>query len=141
MIETKSLRVGPAAEQNMIDTMACFGWELKSSQEINVKESHEELHGDTVYSVTTGENYVKLVFSRDTARPNYTRLKQLENTYFSILGREPAPMNMKIALLGLLVLIFPGVLYIVSKTKAKKAWEDEMATKGRSAIAEAKTLA
>ena len=73
MIETKSLRVGPAVEQSMIDTMACFGWELKSSQEINVKESHEELHGDTVYSVTTGENYVKLVFNRDTARPHYAR--------------------------------------------------------------------
>lgn len=140
-METKSLRVGPAVEQSMIDTMACFGWELKSSQEINVKESHEELRGDTVYSVTTGENYVKLVFNRDTERPHYARLKQLENTYFGVLGSQPSPMNMKLVLLGLVCLIFPGVLYIVSKTKAKKAWENEMATTAQSALNEAKSLA
>lgn len=79
--ETKSVSVVPSLEQSTIDKFQRFGWELLSSQEVN--NSNTELYtiGDTVYQETTKENYVKLVFTRDTQIPHYEELKKLEYAY------------------------------------------------------------
>lgn len=61
-LESTSLSVLPNDEQEAIDTYQKFGWELKSSQEIFNKDSHNERRGDSVYNVTETTNYVKLVF-------------------------------------------------------------------------------
>lgn len=140
MIESKSIKVGVSQEQHYIDVMQKFGWTLNSSQEINVKESHLESRGDTVYSVTTGENYIKLVFKRDTAIKNYSRLKQLENQYFDVLNRQPSPMSGKIAFLGILFFVVPGALYIAVKVSQKKKWEAEMMDTAYPALSEAEKL-
>ena len=89
MIETISKKVAPENENKLITVMSNFGWSFKSSQEINSAESHLEGIGDTVYSVTTRENYVKLVFQRDTTMPNYARIKELETKYTNIVASEP----------------------------------------------------
>lgn len=71
MIETITRKIDPKEEQETINMMSTFGWTLKSSQEINYAESHLERQYDSIYSVTTKENYIKLIFQRDTNRRNY----------------------------------------------------------------------
>ena len=152
MVESKSLKVAVEQEQNCIDDMANFGWELKSSQEINVKESHLEKgsYSDTIYSVTTSEHYVKLVFSRDTAMPNYSRVTQLESEYYTLLGQKPvkpASFSFFTALILLFVAIAPGILYIVFKimgySKYKKnynEWYSNFSKRGNEILSEAHQL-
>lgn len=152
MIETKSIKVSTSDEQSAIDEMQCFGWELKSSQEINVKDSHLEkgTFTDTIYSVTTSEHYVKLVFSRDTAMSNYSRISYLENEYYTLVGQKPvkpAPFRFLVAFVLLWVAIAPGVLYIVfkiiGKTKYKKAyneWNEKFTKRGREIFTELNSL-
>ena len=127
MLEVKTLTVKPNAEQNTIDLLASFGWNLKSSQEIKTKDSHLEQRGDDIYSVTETEHYIKLVFDRDTNRENYDKLKQLENTFFSIMDQEPELENVNtnylIAFVLLCIYIIPGVLYLVHKSKKRKEAE------------------
>ena len=91
MIETKVETIAPSGEQRKIEEKACFGWRLKSSQEINSKESHLEQDGlYGIKSVTTKENYVKLVFERDKDMPNYNKIVELENKYYNNLYSKPA---------------------------------------------------
>lgn len=131
MLETKSFTVHPEQEQATIDLAANFGWSLKSSQEINNTDSHLENRGGEIYNVTTKEHYVKLVLERDTNMKNYDRVRQLENTYFSIMEREPeckvVRINKIIAIIGLLLYVAPGVLYLAfkiwRKAKARKDYE------------------
>lgn len=61
-LESTSLSVSPKEEQSVIELHHKFGWELKLSQEIFNKDSHNERRGDSVYNVTETTNYVKLVF-------------------------------------------------------------------------------
>ena len=89
MIETIVRKVAPSEEQKTITTMTTFGWRVKSSQEINTVDSHLETRNDTLYSVTTKENYVKLLFERDTNRKNYAQLAQLERQYVAIMNAQP----------------------------------------------------
>lgn len=150
MVETKSLKVSPEFEQKCIDDMSNFGWVLKSSQEINVKESHLEsgTFSNNVYSVTTSEHYVKLVFSRDTAMPNYSKLAQLENEYNTLSNGKPTKPGFSLLLaLILLGAIVPGVLYIVFGMKKRSTykkqnneWETKFQTRGSDILHEARNL-
>ena len=81
MIEYKTMKISPADHSSVLNTRACFGWELASSQEINVKDSHLERNGDTIYSVTERENYTTITFKRDDRMPNRNRLVTLEKEY------------------------------------------------------------
>lgn len=150
MIETRAEKVSPRQEQSVINLLANFGWTLQSSQEINNTDSHLERRGDDIYNVTTKENYVKLVFQRDTNMPNYARLSSLEKNYFSLLAGEPdAPngLSIGVAFILLLLYVLPGVIYIAVKIKKKKeyeaayaAWKKKMNTQGKSILEEAATL-
>ncbi|MBE7080383.1 MAG: hypothetical protein E7371_04010 [Clostridiales bacterium] len=82
--ETKSISVHPDDEQETIDLYQTFGWELQSSQEIFNRDSHLERSGNNINSITTTTNYVKLVFSRETTMPNYSKLSALENEYHDV---------------------------------------------------------
>lgn len=115
MIETITRKVHPREENETADIMRCFGWRLKSSQEINSKESHLERQGDTLYSVTTSENYVKMLFERETTMPNYNKLVALENEYCSILRKRPGFSRWKFggfAFLGVLASAFLNITLI-----------------------------
>lgn len=89
MLETITKKVSPKNEQHTIDVMNCFGWKLKSSQEVNVSDSHLENRYGDLYSVTNKEHYVKLLFEREKEMPNYDRIVKLEYEYYSILNSEP----------------------------------------------------
>lgn len=131
MLETKTFTVSPENKQATIDLASNFGWNLKSSQEINNTDSHLENRGGTVYNVTTKEHYVKLVLERDTAMKNYNQIVKLEKQYFSIMEQEPVKREVKISavitIIGLLLYVAPGVLYLVYKfwrrSQANKEYE------------------
>jgi hypothetical protein len=82
--ESKSFQVHPDDEQEQINLMQKFHWSLLNSQTIDKVDNHLEQRGDSVYSVTNSEKYVKLTFSRDLDLPNLNELKQLEQDYFGL---------------------------------------------------------
>ena len=125
MLETKTLKVANSAEESTISLMQQFGWSLLSSQDVNNTDSHLENRNGSIYSVTTSEKYVKLVFNRDKDMANYSQIVKLENEYYSIINSEPrvSSIDVKIALTGLVFFLIPGILYIVfmrRKLKQKK---------------------
>lgn len=82
--ESISIQTHPDDEQEQINLMQMFHWNLLSSQEIKTLDSGLERRGDTIYSVTKSENYVKLVFQRELNTPNLDKIKELEDEYFSL---------------------------------------------------------
>ncbi len=128
MLETKSLTVSPDEEQGTINLMQDFGWTLKSSQEINNTDSHLERRGDEIYNVTTKQNYVKLVFDRDTKMESYDRVRNLEGEYHRIMNSEPTAeyvsISWLIAIIGLVLYVVPGVAYLAWKFTKKKQCAD-----------------
>lgn len=83
MKETKKMQIMPQDEERIINAYSHFGWELVSSQEIKTKDSHLEQGAftGTIYSVTESENYVNLIFSRDTSIANYRALVACQKEY------------------------------------------------------------
>lgn len=110
-LESKSLSVSPDKEHEAIETYQKFGWELKSAQEIFNKDSHEELRGDSVYSVTETTNYVKLVFQRDKDMPYYNEVCEIEDKYFDLLNHKPFNYSGNgLLILGVLLAIIFGLV-------------------------------
>jgi len=96
--ESLSIQVHPNDEQEQINLMQKFHWNLLNSQEIKTVDSHLERRGDSIYSVTNSEHYVKLVFSRELELPNLTEIKQLEQQFNSLIKpKEPQ--------------LFPGTIF------------------------------
>ena len=126
MLETKTLKVANSAEESTISLMQQFGWSLLSSQDVNNTDSHLENRNGSIYSVTTSEKYVKLVFNRDKDMANYSQIVKLENEYYSIINSEPrvSSIDVKIALTGLVFFLIPGILYIVFMKKKIKTEEN-----------------
>lgn len=87
-IESKVMQVHPANESATIARMERFGWVLKTNQDVVTKDSHDELVGDTVYSVTETERYSKLMFQRDTEDEKYPLYQKGEQLYDEILELE-----------------------------------------------------
>lgn len=84
-VENKVMNVHPREEQSVIDLMSHFRWRLQSSDPVFNQDTHEEVRGDKLYSVTETVNYVHLVFARDLDEPNLDRIRALEREYFSIV--------------------------------------------------------
>lgn len=82
--ESISIQVHPNDEQSQINIMQKFHWNLLGTQEIKTVDSHMEQRGDSIYSVTNTEHYVKLSFTRDLEAPNLKEIKQLEQQYNSL---------------------------------------------------------
>lgn len=81
-MESKSVRVPPAAEQSTIDRYQKFGWVLLGSQEVFNRDSHlEEGAPGTIKSVTETTHFVKLVFQRDMDMPYYGKIKELDEQF------------------------------------------------------------
>lgn len=87
-IESKVMQVHPAREASTISRMERFGWVLKTNQDVVTKDSHDELIGDTLYSVTETERYIKLMFQRDTEDERYPLYQKGEALYDEILELE-----------------------------------------------------
>jgi hypothetical protein len=108
MEETKTISVKPRDEQSTIELWQNFGWNLMSSQEINNTDSHLERHGDTIYNVTSKENYVKITFKRNKNIPNYDKLVSLENQYASNPVLKSKSIKGSVILTGLGALSLPS---------------------------------
>ena len=89
--ESKSIQVHPNDEQSMIEFMQKFRWSLLSTQEIKVKDSHLEQRGDSIYSVTQSEHYIKLAFSRDLDMPHLKEIKAIEDEFNNLPNPPPLP--------------------------------------------------
>lgn len=146
MIESKSLTVPPSLENSTIDLWQNFGWELKSTQEINSKESHLEGKFCKLYSVTSTDHYVKLAFQRDTKMQNYARIKELETIYAKLLTEEPQKPKQSI-LDKILFWILPIFIPDLIRHKKDKdfqivynAWSEKMNTEGKQILDEATSL-
>lgn len=79
--ESVSFQVHPNDEQSQINIMQKFHWNLLGTQEIKTVDNHMERRGDSIYSVTNTEHYVKLSFTRELDLPNIKEIKQLEQQY------------------------------------------------------------
>ncbi len=109
--ESRSIQVHPDNENSMISHMERFGWELKSSQDVVTKDTHDELRGDTVYAVTETERFIKLVFQRDKEDEKYETYAKAESLY-----NEIEDLNKTIRLSKMPYSIWPSMpkwLYIV----------------------------
>ena len=107
--ESKSIQVHPSDEQQQIDLMQKFHWSLLGSQDVKTKDSHLEQRGDSIYSVTETEHYVKLTFTRDVALPHLENIKALENEFFAL----PEPTDPPIIPLGCFGGIVLGALTLL----------------------------
>ena len=114
MEETKKLQVLPSEEDAVTKVWQDFGWKLFSSQEINNTDSHLERRGDTIYNVTTTENYINLLFKRDTNMANYNSIKALEDQYCSIPDNSGSYSSAlkKFLIIAAVVLVALGALVV-----------------------------
>ena len=125
MIETKSWEVPKIQENEFLETWPYFGWTIKSNSD---------------FKSDLGNKGVKITCTRDTAMPNYKRLKELGETYESVAFREPAYFTTAQAVvltifsfgLGLIVLGFIAI--------RRKKWKKKMAAIAYPALEEAKQL-
>ena len=90
MARTESIvvQVAPDYENEKIQEMQLFGWNLQGRQEI-----HEEgdaygrpsyISSDTYVVKTKVRKYVKLHFVRDLDLPNLEKIRNLETEYFNL---------------------------------------------------------
>jgi hypothetical protein len=130
--ESKSIQVHPNDEQSMIEFMQKFGWNLLSTQEIKTKDSHLEQRGDSIYSVTESEHYVKLAFSRDLDMPHLKEIKEIENEYLNLPNPPPVPKVFPMWALAVTVLtcgagLLVWLIYYLAFYKPKKQAADRLA--------------
>ncbi len=114
--ESKSIQVHPHDEQQQIDLMQKFHWNLLNSQEIKNIDNRLERRGDSIYQVSNTEHYVKLVFSRDLDVQNLNETKRLEQEFFSLpYPNYPRPFgcSMGIGLAILFVSIFLAIVIML----------------------------
>ncbi len=147
MIETISKKIAPNQEQKTINLMTYFGWRVKSSQEIYSVDSHLETRNDTLYNVTTKENYVKLLFERDTEMKNYAQLVQLEKQYAIIANAEPIfslalffNKKMLFALIPVVGLPIALIAIIKEFSNKRKQWLQVYQAKVPAILSKAKSL-
>ena len=128
--ESKSIQVHPKDEQEQINMMQRFYWNLLSSQELKNIDNHLERRGDSIYQVSKTEHYVKLVFSRELDTPNLDKIKKLEEEYFNMpMPKYPAKYPGGIILWILSLFIWPisipaYIIYNIFKYTPDKARAD-----------------
>jgi hypothetical protein len=144
--ESITFQCHPDDEQEQINLMQKFHWSLSNNQTIKTVDSHLEQRGDSIYSVTNSEHYVKLTFSREVDLPNLSEIKKLEAAYFGLpVPQYPKLFPIHIILWGVLAIIYGlGVviwlLYFFLSYRPKKKTADrisqENAEKRREILSE-----
>lgn len=135
--ESSSFQVHPNDEQSQINLMQKFHWSLLNSQEIKTVDSHMEQRGDSIYSVTSSEHYVKLTFSRELDLPNIKEIKELEGQ-FNALPHPAYPKLFPVSIwLWLVASLFWGIgivgwaIYFFAMYSPKKKAADELSEQNR----------
>jgi len=83
--ESKVVQVAPDYENDMIQEMQNFGWNLHGRQEVHEQGDaygRPSLSGSEYITTTKVSKYVKLHFTRNLSTPNLDRVRQLEQEYF-----------------------------------------------------------
>ena len=91
--ESRVVQVAPNFENNKIQELELFGWNLQGRQEIHEEgdtEGGPDLIGDGYTIKTRVDKYVKLHFIRGAETPNIRRIKELEAEY-NALDRPDYP--------------------------------------------------
>jgi len=124
--ESTSVQVSPELENNIIEEFESFGWELKSSQTIDTKNTHLESKFDALYSVTESTNYIKLVFRRNKNIKNYEKIKNLEYSFNNMYIRQQ-PKAPSIGWIICAILFFPlsTIPFIAIYLFKKKKYKDK----------------
>lgn len=126
MIETKEIST---SEKDYIQDLTAFGWQ--PTQETTRRSGR-----------TT--SYIQIM-ARETTMPYYNEYRRLENDYETAKGniKYYSSMEISTALLLLLLLIIPGVLYIAFKMSQKnriKTHNDDCKAQMKKAVAEARNI-
>jgi len=109
-MESTVVQVAPSYENDKIQEMQMFGWNLQGRQEIH-EEGNAETHGRPSYvssntyvvkTTTTVKQYVKLHFTRSLNLPNLDQVKQIEAEYLSLPFPGPGSLVGPIVLMGLI---------------------------------------
>lgn len=122
MEETKTFVCGKSQEDSWIKTWQNFGWSLLSSQEVHKNDnSFSNASDGSLVVTTTTEDYIKLVFKRDTKMPHYAEITNLERQYnkqiASLESKASAP---KFNLFWLILLPIYIIIAVVKSNKNKQ---------------------
>lgn len=82
--ESRVLQVSPDWENDKIQEMQTFAWNLQGRQEIHEEgdaEGRPTLLGDGYVITTKVKHYVKLHFARSLTLPNLNRIREIEAEY------------------------------------------------------------
>ncbi len=114
--ESTVVQVAPQQENEMIQEMELFGWNLQGRQEIQEsgqaygRPSYLSELTDTYVVKITVTSYVKLHFVRSLKMPNLDRLKEIQEEYFSL----PFPKAPSLLLPKAVIAFFSfGILVVV----------------------------
>lgn len=145
--ESISITVDPSIEQIVIEEYQEFGWELVSSQVVNnILGTKTNKLGYTRVLENEKEQYVKLVFSRDTEMLYYNEFAQLFNQFKIEYPKEKRSFktlclqNIMLCIIGVvlgimgsnilvgifiafIIAIFVNISYKKEKTKYKEIYE------------------
>jgi hypothetical protein len=127
-VETRVLDVDPEDEQHVINLMARFKWQLKSSTPVHTSDTKIRERDGRIYSVTETDDYVHLVFERGLDTANLGEIRALEAEYFSIvIPRHPGywmPVVMMLAsilLPPLMIVTWPlGIWWLLNIRKRRR---------------------
>lgn len=125
MIETKSWEIPKLFENEFLEAWPCFGWTLKSNSD---------------FKSDLGSKGVKITCTRDTAMPNYDRLKELGATYEKMFFRAPSRFTTGQAVMMTIFTFGLGLIVIGFQALRNKTWKKKMEKTAYPALEEAKRL-
>ncbi len=125
MIETKSWEIPKIIENEFLEIWPYFGWTVKSNSD---------------FESDLGSKGVKVTCTRDTAMPNYKRLKELGETYEKLAFREPTRFSAYQAVMMTIITFGLGLIVIGFLALRRKKWKKKMKAIAYPALEEAKRL-
>ena len=142
MIEYRTERLNPQAEDSVTNILGAFGWTPVSSQEVYNEST--ELTGIEVKSYGsfmqgfTGKdgridikqrknvtNYVVVKYGRDTEMPNYERIRELNEDFenkLNVSAPKKPTTRTAVTVIGILIILISVILAIVEGNSAE-IWE------------------
>jgi hypothetical protein len=141
MQETRAIQCSVAGENDEVAVWQAFGWSLQSSQEVTNIDNHIEFSGDYVIAHNDKEQYVKLVFARDTKMEHYDELHDLEAKY-DALRYTPRKQNPSFNVFWLILFVIYIIIAVVNGNANKKidAANAEIRSKKQALIEQATAL-
>ena len=125
MLETKTWEIPKLFESDFLEAWPCFGWTVKSNSD---------------FTSDLGSRGVKITCTRDTAMPNYKRLKELGEIYEKMFYRAPSRFTTYQAVMMTILTFGFGLIVIGFQALRRKMWKKKMEKIAYPALEEAKRL-